>query len=277
MNSNYTYFRILMYLSKLSHDRLITNERIKDDLDLSEEEFSIARSKLSSEGLVDGGKTHMSLNNKGRLRFEELQNEELEDIYSTIFSNFEFTVIKFFYKRGGSVDIKDVPQVIKDSVPEKEGINDFPLVNFLFKRENLFITKMHSYKLNDLGKAYYFQLVNSQKSQTNTNAHQTVINAGNNNLIAVGNNSSFFKMNVQIGDLKSLELELEKNRISKDDITEIIQIVQTEQIKDNKEFGTKTKSWIRKMLDKALDGTWDVGIAVAEGILVEILKKYYGI
>ena len=41
-------------------------------------------------------------------------------------------------------------------------------------------------------------------------------------------------------------------------------------------FGTKGKAWIAKNINKAVDGTWKVGIAVATKVLTEAVLKYYG-
>ena len=45
----------------------------------------------------------------------------------------------------------------------------------------------------------------------------------------------------------------------------------------NVRFGVKVSEWIGKMISKAADGSWQIGIGVASGILVEALNQYYGI
>jgi len=271
-------YRLLVNLSKLPTDRLVTNEKVMRELNLNEDEFRLAKSELTSENLLDGGKTHLSLNEKGRRRIEVILANESNDINSTIFSDFEFTVIRFFYNRDGFVDIEDIPKVIKDSVPEKKGINDMPMVNYLHKQQRFFDHDFQKYKLNELGKSYYFHLLEQQKNKSinSSVSHHTTINAGNENIIAVGNQNSSFSINVRSGNIDSLKTELEKNKITQDDISEILQIVENEKLNDNKEFGPKTKSWLSKMLNKSLDGTWEISIATAGGILTEILNKYFG-
>ncbi|MGK9123907.1 hypothetical protein M1D52_07295 [Olivibacter sp. SA151] len=96
-----------------------------------------------------------------------------------------------------------------------------------------------------------------------------IINAGHGNTI--NNNVSFYK-----GNIESLKEELARNDVSHEDIGEIAEIVQSE-MPVERSFGLRVNKWIRKMLDKSLDGVWQVGIGTAGGLLTEIIKKYYGL
>ena len=42
------------------------------------------------------------------------------------------------------------------------------------------------------------------------------------------------------------------------------------------QFGTGVSNWIGKMIKKAANGSWNVGISVAGHLLAEALSKYYG-
>ncbi len=70
---------------------------------------------------------------------------------------------------------------------------------------------------------------------------------------------------------------LQKLGLTEEDTTEIATIIDTE-IPDfeNEKFGTKVNTWIGKMINKTVDGSWNVGIGVAGTLLAEAIKKYYG-
>lgn len=59
--------------------------------------------------------------------------------------------------------------------------------------------------------------------------------------------------------------------------SELIEIIDTEEPNaENKTFGEKVNGWIVKMVNKALDGSWNVGIGAAGSLLAEAIWKYYG-
>ncbi len=69
----------------------------------------------------------------------------------------------------------------------------------------------------------------------------------------------------------------EKVNVAKSDIEELKTILSTDEPDyKSKKFGNKTINWIQKMIGKALDGTWQVGIETAGGILAQLLLAYYG-
>ena len=45
----------------------------------------------------------------------------------------------------------------------------------------------------------------------------------------------------------------------------------------NKRFGPQVNQWLKKMLEKAIDGSWQIGIGTAGGVLAELINSYYGI
>jgi len=110
-------------------------------------------------------------------------------------------------------------------------------------------------------------------ASTQINIHSVgnsgIINTGHGNTI--DNNFGLYK-----GNIDSLKEELARNDVSKDDINEIVEIVQSE-IPVESSFGNRVNKWIRKMLDKSLEGAWQVGIGAAGGLLTEIIKRYYGL
>ena len=43
----------------------------------------------------------------------------------------------------------------------------------------------------------------------------------------------------------------------------------------NKSFGPAVKVWITKMMQKAVEASWQIELGVAGGLLTEALKAYY--
>lgn len=117
------------------------------------------------------------------------------------------------------------------------------------------------------------------KEKMDNIVHQTIINAGDGNTITSGNkNSISTNYNIKKGDKQALIDELKKIKVSDTDIAEIVEIVETEKPeKDTGRFGPKTNTWLGKMYQKALDGTWDVGVSAAGGLLAEVLKGFFGL
>jgi len=104
------------------------------------------------------------------------------------------------------------------------------------------------------------------------------IHAGDGNTITTGNNNYIStSITLNKGDLATFQKELAKHSIEEADILEISEIVQTEKPDIKGRFGSKTKGWLSKMLNKSIDGGWEIGIATAGGFLTELLKAYFGI
>lgn len=121
--------------------------------------------------------------------------------------------------------------------------------------------------------------ITSEKINNMENKIENKINihAGDGNTITTGNHNTIAVANTVIkNDLDSLKKELIKHKVATEDIEEIVTIVQAEKPDIAGNFGPKTKGWLQKMLNKSIDGTWQVGIATAGGLLVEILKTFFG-
>jgi hypothetical protein len=74
-----------------------------------------------------------------------------------------------------------------------------------------------------------------------------------------------------------LAQKLSDSQVSQQDIEELKSILESD--KPNQEkgiLGDKTNGWITKMISKSLDGTWQIGVGAAGGLLVEAIKTFYG-
>lgn len=96
----------------------------------------------------------------------------------------------------------------------------------------------------------------------------------------VSNTGSVGEINIGIqqADLASLRAYLVNQGISADDANSFSKILASEKPESQKEpFGEKAKTWIAKNLNKAVDGTWNVGIGVATDVLKSAALGYYGL
>ncbi len=121
---------------------------------------------------------------------------------------------------------------------------------------------------------------NEIKTKTNQYMAQiNITNSGDGNVINTGNASEInASLTVNKNDLKSLQESLRRIEVDEEDIKEISKIVKNENY-NHKEYklGNKSQSWIKKMVGKALDGTWKIGVATSAGILAKLISSYYGI
>ncbi|MXV49460.1 hypothetical protein GS399_00630 [Pedobacter sp. HMF7647] len=115
------------------------------------------------------------------------------------------------------------------------------------------------------------------KSVTHIMTQINIHSSGEGNIITSGNHNTITaNVNVTKGDISGLKDELIKNKVNIDDTNEIADIVAVESLENN-QFGPNVKKWLSKMVNKSIEGSWEVGVAAAGGLLVELLKKYYGI
>lgn len=109
---------------------------------------------------------------------------------------------------------------------------------------------------------------------------QTIIHtSGDGNVVNTGDNSKL-KVIIKIskGNKEELRDHLLKNGINENDTNELIEIIDTETPNElTKKFGEKVNTWITKVLGKALNGTWEIGIGTASTMIAEALNSYYGI
>jgi hypothetical protein len=108
------------------------------------------------------------------------------------------------------------------------------------------------------------------KSSTiiNNTGDGAIINTGHSNTIK----SSFIKW-----DRDNLRQELLKAKVTELDIDELFEVIDQEPPATKGNYSSKVNSWIIKMLNKAADGTWQIGVGAAGGFLATILANYYGL
>ncbi len=103
---------------------------------------------------------------------------------------------------------------------------------------------------------------------------------GDNVTILVGNQNKQNVTNYNLkGDLEALAQELRSHNVSEPDIVKLKEAIQQDEgLADEKakQFGPAVKSWVQKMLSKAVDMSWKVELGVASSIIANALQSYYG-
>ncbi|WP_158797523.1 hypothetical protein [Pedobacter sp. L105] len=138
------------------------------------------------------------------------------------------------------------------------------LLDFMLELENKF---GHVTEIQDL-KAKQSVINNIMNSTINNNGDGNIINSGDNTKISA-------TISITKGNKDLLEKTLQENGVVKEDVTELMSVIDTEEPTENG-FGVKVNSWFQKMLAKSLDSTWKIGIGAAGTLLAEALKAYYG-
>lgn len=139
------------------------------------------------------------------------------------------------------------------------------LLDFMLKLDEEFGNVTDLDNLNDRNKI-------NNKIQTIMN-HTNII--GNGNVLTSGSQNVITNQ-VGKGDFQTLERQLIEKQVSAEDIKDLANVIGEKPDNENKEFGAGVNKWLRKMLDKSLDGTWKVGIGVATKFLTDIISSYYG-
>lgn len=110
-----------------------------------------------------------------------------------------------------------------------------------------------------------------------TQIFNTTVYGGSANLVGTASASSIV-FNIATDDFASLAHALRKEGLSDSDIDELQDAVGSDHKPiDRGEFGPKVSSWIGKMMQKAADGSWGIGIGAAGNLLAQAIAKYYGL
>ncbi|MCC6529521.1 MAG: response regulator receiver protein [Pseudomonadales bacterium] len=103
---------------------------------------------------------------------------------------------------------------------------------------------------------------------------------GDNVTILVGhNNQQTVRNSVERGDFDSLAAFLRAKQVQESDVAALQQAIAADSTSTEvaeKSFGPQTRSWLSRMMDKAINAAWQVEIGVAGGLLTNALSRYYG-
>lgn len=103
---------------------------------------------------------------------------------------------------------------------------------------------------------------------------------GNNTTIVVGNHNSQDVTNIMAkGDFPALAAYLKKHGINESSIVDLQTAIKADEnaleVKQ-KQFGPAVKSWLKVMLSKAVDSSWNIELGIVSSLLATALQTYYG-
>ncbi len=105
---------------------------------------------------------------------------------------------------------------------------------------------------------------------------QTIV-YGNENTVATGTEfTQTVTRKVVSGDTQSLIDHLRSVGLDRDSLVELETAIEQDGDRQQKPLGKNVKSWIGKMVVKAMDGTWKVAMATAPDLLKAALSQFYG-
>ncbi|UUF15077.1 MULTISPECIES: hypothetical protein [Flavobacterium] len=144
-------------------------------------------------------------------------------------------------------------------------------------RNNLldFMLKIDS----EFGNITEIEELKNKKGAITTIMNQTIINNnGDGNVLNTGDKAKISaNINIVKGSKDELSRSLHEGGVKEEDIAELIEIIDDEEPNFvNNTFGGKVNTWTQKMLGKSLDGSWNIGLAVAGNLITEAVKAYYG-
>lgn len=144
-------------------------------------------------------------------------------------------------------------------------------------RNNLldFMLKIDS----EFGNITEIEELKTKKEAIATIMNQTIINnTGDGNVLNTGEKVNISaNINITKGSKDELFKRLQEGGVKEEDIAELVEIIDEEEPNFvNNTFGQKVNTWTQKMLGKALDGSWNIGIGAAGSLVAEVVKAYYG-
>lgn len=113
-------------------------------------------------------------------------------------------------------------------------------------------------------------IINKMNTTINNSGDGNIINTGNENQIE--SNVTLYK-----GDTERLNKELQKQGVEKEDILELLEIVENESPnQENDRLGEKSNGWITKIINKSLNGVGRIATGISANILAVLIRQYYG-
>ena len=116
------------------------------------------------------------------------------------------------------------------------------------------------------------------KVTTNQLSHifNTVI-LGNIGQYSSMNQSLNFQIEVKAGNLQSLKDFLLSNKVSEDDLRELINILEEMKKLEKFDWTKSLNNWFGTMMSKAATGVWNIGMSVAATVLTTAISRYLGL
>lgn len=110
-----------------------------------------------------------------------------------------------------------------------------------------------------------------------TQIFNTTAFGGAANLVGTSNASSI-QFNIGTRDFSALERVLVENGVAQEDVLELRAALDSDPLPEAPErLGPKVSNWIAKMMAKAADGGWNIGLGAAGNLLAQAISKFYGL
>lgn len=117
--------------------------------------------------------------------------------------------------------------------------------------------------------------VAAQKNDVPAMFHGAVF--GDHAVVVIGDrNQTEISNVVKKGDFESLASLLVKNKVVEADVLDLKEAIAADGEPLHAQYGERVKAWVGKMMGKALDGSWAIGIGAAGTLLAEALKAFFG-
>ena len=161
--------RILKYLSLQPESKSLYPTRLfhQNNINVqSREELDKEIKTLYDNGLVDKEGENVKISPIGKSFIEQIEAEESKEIFRTIFNDFDFSIIKYFYKRDEPLYIEDIPDVFAKKVERyfPNGSDEYNLMQYLqFTIGENFTVRNQLYQLSEIGKQYLLYLLDEDE------------------------------------------------------------------------------------------------------------------
>lgn len=132
---------------------------------------------------------------------------------------------------------------------------------------------------SEFGNITEIEELKTKREAIATIMNQTIINnTGDGNVLNTGEKAKISaNINITKGSKDELSRRLKEGGLKEEDVVELIEIIDVEEPNFvNNTFGQKVNTWTQKMLGKALEGSWTIGVGAAGNLIAEVVKAYYG-
>lgn len=110
-----------------------------------------------------------------------------------------------------------------------------------------------------------------------TQIFNTTVYGGSANLVGSATDSSV-TFNIEQGDFDSLREALVANHVAQEDIDDLQKALADEgAVPEPGRYGPRVSAWIAKMMQKAADGSWQIGVGAAGTLVAQLIAKFYGL
>jgi hypothetical protein len=218
---------------------------------------------------IDMNKAHLMM---GVASLESYLNKDLTGVLEEPLSAETCNLIAKGYRNMGNIDFEVI-----------NAYKEFPL-NAVVQALSEIRSKLLELMLlidEDFGNTEIDELINKKSiinELINPNMYNLII-SGNGNILTQGDkNKIYSKITNLKGKTDEVVTLLKEHGVKEDDISEIIEIFTNESPDyENKTPGKRATEWMKKMLGKSLDGSWDIAVGAAGDLLSNLISNFYGL